>query len=303
MFNYNTIYSDPTISATPSITNPHVLGLPQDAVDPVAVSTANPSWETIGNATHFLMRTFSNYRTHVALESWDTTTITIEKFGITYALDAPDVKYVPNYTTGRVVLTPMGLAPSTWYYIYMQLNTGLLSNPTFLVSTVLPDFQLMWQAGDPSKRYVGSFATDAAGKIIPFAMTDFDYTFAVPQDTNYSSVDFAGPGPVDIIFTAPIMSPNAKVAKVLIRAALPGGATNTLFFTIAPKEVATVTTANWPGFVVNPIQCGGDFNSVVTVQTFYAEYPVFLPSQRLSMAVQPIVVLAKNRVWWTGFKE
>lgn len=301
MFNYNTVYNDPTISAVPSITNPHVLGLPQDAVDPVAVSTANPSWEAVGNAAHFLMRSLANYRTHVAIQSWDGLSVVIEKFGITYALDAPDVKYVPNYTTGRVTITPAGLVANTWYYIYMILNTGFLSNPSFNSIIVLPDQALMWRSGDPSQRYIGSFLTDGAAKITPFEMRDYDYTFAVPQDTNYSAVDFNGPGPADVIFSN--IPPYAKTVKVLIRGALPGGATGTLFFTLAPKEVAAVTTANWPGFVINPIQCGGDFNSVVTPQTFYSEYPLFFPSQRLSMAVQPIVVAARNRVWWTGFKE
>ncbi|RTK98707.1 MAG: hypothetical protein EKK57_11055 [Proteobacteria bacterium] len=300
MFNYNTIYNDPVISNVANVLNPHVLSLPQDAVDPVAVSTANPSWETVGNTCHFLMRTFSSYRPHVAISSFNLTSINIEEFGISYAFNAGDSKYIPNYTTGTTTLTPMGLMATTWYYIYMVLNTGVLTNPSFEVSTTVPDPNMMWQNGDPGKRYIGCFLTDAMSQIVPFTMTDFDYTFAVPQDTNYSAFDFAGPGPVDLF---PItITGTAKTLKTLIRAALPGNATGTLFFTIAPKEVATVTTANWPGFAVNPIECGGDYNSVVTVQTFVAEYPLYA-SRRLSMAVQPVIVTAKNRVWWTGFKE
>jgi|WetSurMetagenome_2_1015567.scaffolds.fasta_scaffold11984_4 hypothetical protein len=71
-------------------------------------------------------------------------------------------------TTSILVKSALSLSGSTWYHVYIYLNTGI---PTVEVVTTVP---APWKGnaysktGDTSRRYLGSIKTDAGGSIFEF---------------------------------------------------------------------------------------------------------------------------------------
>lgn len=110
--------------------------------------------------------------------------------------------YIPSLgralTLAAAVTKTPTLAASTWYHAYLYSNAG---TPDVEVTTTAPDTPYSGTArtktGDTSRRYIGSFRTDASGSIFRFinlAPGQVFYQenivpapFAVVQDGNASS--------------------------------------------------------------------------------------------------------------------
>ena len=132
-------------------------------------------------------------------------------------------------------------------------------------------------------------------------MVNFEYQFALPRNTNFAAAPFTGVGPSDVTFTN--LSPYAKSVNVLVKAALGGNQTDPYIFTLYPKELPFGTTADWEGYRINPIVCGGDANANGTVHQMWLEFPLF-DSQTLTIAqVGMPAVTQSTRLYWLGFKE
>lgn len=282
----------------PNIATLHAYSMPDDGRDVASVTTVNPTAESMANDIHFMMRAGAGSRPHVTMRSFDGDNISVTSHGFMYVFNG--TKWIPQFKPVNFTITPGGMA-NTWYYIYLQANNADISNPTYVVSTNGPNQSLTFgQPAVETLRYMGSFRTNSLGKIIPFIMDDYDYTYALPQDTNFSGADFSGAGPSDITFTA--MSPYAKAVKLLMRPTMNASVTGTLIFTVYPKELGAGSTTTWPGYAVQPIRAGGDWNDIDQTHHINMEFPLFT-SQTLTVAQPLIAVGCKIRFWWNGYKE
>ena len=79
-------------------------------------------------------------------------------------------------------ITTAGLAANTWYYVYCY-NDGT-ATLAFDVSTTAPDISNTFKTGDATRRYLGCFTTESASKIVPFMMSDGDYTLRRGYDND-----------------------------------------------------------------------------------------------------------------------
>lgn len=87
----------------------------------------------------------------------------------------PGAAYVPGpkriaELAAAVTLTP-SLAASTWYHAYLTVIAGVVGAEASTVAPAAPyTGTARAKTGDTSRRYVGSFKTDASGSIIQFVI-------------------------------------------------------------------------------------------------------------------------------------
>lgn len=297
MQNYDGSPSNPVISAL------HKYSLPEDAKDVASVTTVNPTAKSMANDIHFMMRAGASNRPHIAMRCSDGVNIDVFAHAFIYVFNG--TKWVPQFKPINFSVVPGPLAPGIWSYIYLTANNVDISNPTYVVSQVTPDAQLVFQSpADTTRRYIGSFVTDALGKVSPFTMLDYDYKFALPRDTNFSAAPYTGPGVADV--TPAGLSPLAKAITVTLESklttAIAGG--NRYFITLFPKEIGgDGTTGTWQGYRHDQVKAGMTANSLDDTDYYTAEYPLFA-SQKLSINQTIAGVTGfECKVWYTGFKE
>lgn len=273
----------------PNIANLHAYSMPDDGRDVASVTTVNPTAESMANDIHFMMRAGAGSRPHVTMRSSDGDNITVTSHGFMYVFNG--TKWVPQFKPINFTVTPAGAA-NTWYYLYLQANNADITAPTYVVSTNGPNQSLTFgQPAIETLRYMGSFRTNSLGKVIPFMMTDYDYTYALPQDTNFSNIGapYTGVGPVDITFGA--MSGYAKAVKMVVLNINPNAGTSRYAF--GPKELAALTNATWPGYN-SSLELGSVNYNFITLPLY--------DSRILSLIAVGGDSIAIN-AWWNGYKE
>lgn len=284
-------------SSNPNASAFSVYTLPSDGDINTAESINTPNINAY-NTIAFLTKALGYYRPHVELSSSSSTSVTLNLLSVVFAWSSITGTYLPiNSSTANVVLDHTFLDPpagsfsaSTWYYVYAYTND---TNPNFEISSTGPEADLMYKndGGTYTMRYCGSFVTDGSGNIIPFQMIDFDYTFAFPLPTNFSSGAYTGGGAADVIMTN--FSPYGRTVKTVQR--LYNTSTTTqLLFTLGPKETAPNTFDTWTGYLVNA-------QAAAVTAMLTSEYPLYPSSLRLSVNI--VVGTGDIFIWWNGFKE
>ena len=271
----------------PAINTLHDYSFPVDNVDRASVTTVNPTAAKLANDIHFMMRAGSSLRPHIGLRSANGADVQIYAHGFTYAYNG--TKWIPQLKGTSSTYVPAGIMPNTWYYMYMATNNVNISDPPYEHSATPPELTLTYKTGDQTRRYMGSFLTNAVGAIIPFMMSDFDYTFGYPLDTNFSAAAFTGPGPLDVTFNN---SPVAKTIKVVVKST--GNVAGTTFWVLGPKDVPLLTTTNWTGYNTPPL--------LIDIFTSH-EFPLYATQRLVIQQVAPIAAAASIKIFWNGYKE
>jgi hypothetical protein len=63
----------------------------------------------------------------------------------------------------ELTISPTGLTPSVWYYVYAHRTGAGSPNIGLEVSTTAPDLALVFKTGDVTRRYLGCFPTTSGG--------------------------------------------------------------------------------------------------------------------------------------------
>ena len=234
-----------TLTATSNTISKTALA-PQDTVDDVSMTSINPGLQTLLNNSYYLARTMVYLRPHVSISSIaSNTTVTIAPYkGLWVSTTAVGTETWTSFSntsstniTGTSVEGGGGYVASSTYYLYFLGATA-----TFQLSLTPPDatgtFKVVAGVEQIDQRYIGSVLTDISSKIIPFKMTDFEYTFAVPYPSNYGNGTLTSVTYVDVIWTQiPVLVKDVTLAVTFINGLGTTGINSTYF---ASKGLETV---------------------------------------------------------------
>lgn len=109
-------------------------------------------------------------------------------------------------------LTLSGLAASTWHYLYARIVSGVI---TLVVSTTAPATSpvgggVTFMSGDPTRRYLACFRTDASGVPIPIRKSGRSYVYEHMDASNRVLSGGAATTNTTLSGLAAVVPPHAK---------------------------------------------------------------------------------------------
>lgn len=298
-------YSYTAQQTEPTVGNLFVYTLPQDNVDPASAPTFTTPFSNSVDELAFTYRALSGYRPHVTL--WSLTSNSVRLAVLQYTFVQGDgltpTRYLPSTKQSQTDLTAAniegggGFFANSWYYIYLKSSD---LSPNIVLSTSGPEQSCTYRAGLPNYRYLGSFWVDGAGNIPPFSMCDFNYTFGVPRNTNFSITSYNSTT-VAATVTFGFMTPTARTVKTLSSVVF-GGAGGPSYYGLSGSPVTQYTTSTWGGYILNAT--GG-----VEVERYFAIDIPFTGNATQQAAIKftspggAAIGTTSALVYWTGYIE
>lgn len=110
------------------------------------------------------------------------------------------------------------LANNTRYYIYTYNNSGTLA---YEKSTVAPDANLVFKAGDTTRVYLGTFLSTGSGGIVSFSALRGRYTYRFSDLSSPLLTSNLGPSASQVAWTARSLAtwvpPTSSMANILLK--------------------------------------------------------------------------------------
>ncbi|MBV8929441.1 MAG: hypothetical protein JO152_09995 [Mycobacteriaceae bacterium] len=149
--------------------------------------------------------------------------------------------------SGLTTVTPTGLTPSSWYYLYVTAAASSASPPPAQYEwwATPPDDSLIAMTGDTTRRYIGCFLTDTSSNIIPFTMARGRYVWrrsagvvgafrvTTPGTTSYSVLPLAPTGGIRLV------PPHARQVDLFVR--IDGSASNSAVRFVTENDTGEAT--------------------------------------------------------------
>lgn len=229
------------------------LGLAGVTLDYLQLSTGPegsiyPSFQDVSNRTSYIYWEAGSFSAHGArLSCYDGKTISV----------GPLPGVGPITTKTAITIITIGLAASTWYYLYANLDT--LGNVAFSYSTTPPDATLSYLVGSNELRYAGCFVTDASKKIIPFQAVRGRYNYEDPPAgavglsatayTKVSLTNFVPPHVTMVFLRCFLLNANISADDTLYVRRMGSTAASTKYVT-AIRTFASGTSNQGESFIV-----------------------------------------------------
>lgn len=293
------------ITSGPAIVTqyPHLMSIPQNAVDNVDATTVNPAFEILQKTDAYLSFGATGSRPHLHMRWHSNTQIYLEIFGSIFVSSTvpPNLIMWRVENPGSVLLDHTNLevsspafSPSTAYYVYAKATTatGLSATIQFEISESPPEESLTWKnvlGPVYTHRYLGRFVTDAMQNVREFSMVDFSYCFP-PRFLGVLSAVSPATDTADLTLPAPYLASMLKFMKLKYQIGCGAGG-GTSLFTVKPKS-----------WLTDDISV---FNHFATASTWnvYAEKNVGEDS-KISFTLNPFVGQAIDaEIFAVGFTE
>jgi hypothetical protein len=143
--------------------------------------------------------------------------------------------------SSAIAKTSLSLSASTWYHVYLYLNSG---TPDIEIVTTAPASPYIGTAraktGDTSRRYLGSARTDASGNIYPFVMQGLAVKYNVANATSPFRVLLAGSATTNTAASVTNVAP--VTARIVTVFAIQNGSASG-YVTNANNEIMVIALA------------------------------------------------------------
>lgn len=239
------------ITSGPAIVTqyPHLMSIPQNAVDNVDATTVNPAFEILQKTDAYLSFGATGSRPHLHMRWHSNTQIYLEIFGSIFVSSTvpPNLIMWRVENPGSILLDHTNLevsspafSASTAYYVYAKATSasGLSATVEFEISESPPEESLTWKnvlGPVYTHRYLGRFTTDAMQNVREFSMVDFNYHLAERALGTLSAVAPAT-DTADLTLPGPYFSPMTKFIK--FKSVIETNGVNGLF-SVQPKSWPT----------------------------------------------------------------
>ena len=261
--------------STVTVDNLYKLTLPQDGIDQASATTVVPAFkiavDEIAKIGQILATTKLNVCMQVLAGS-----LVVWPFGPIFVDSGTKIIYMSKSTfSSLTVANKEGggtFTPGTFYYVYAFSTDG---TPNFIISADPPDVTLTTKNTNAANftrfRYFGSVLAFTTTTIVDFSMTDFDYTFNIPQNSQFTSSNLYvppsfGASTLCTLNTCPI---TAKSAKIVGTTGLTSG-TGSYFIAISTINGSFINAGGYPGIPVSDFTAGSSYNTI----NFFQEVPV-----------------------------